>query len=256
MSAKELNPGRYRMGNMQTAVTKHTSRDLRRINRQRILQLSYFNAPIDRLGLSRLSGLSPATVTTLVGEFLEENIIAETGVKESCSGRPSINLTINPSHGYFFGVELGETVIHVDLFDLTLRRINGIKYILAAGENQPEEMLKYTVQGVQNLLTEAGLAQIQIIGMGIGIPGIVDASGTISVFAPNWGWHDVNLINRLKLHFSFPIYINNGAQAMALAELWFGAGRMRQDMVALLLGTGVGAGIVVGGTLYRGSSNS
>src|SRR5579859_3189179 len=198
MSAKELNPGRYRMGNMQTAVTKHTSRDLRRINRQRILQLSYFNAPIDRLGLSRLSGLSPATVTTLVGELLEQKIIAETGLKESFGGRPSVNLTINSTCGYFLGIELGETIIHVDLFDLTFQQINGIKYMLAAGENRPEEVLKYTVQGVQRLMAEASLSQEQVVGMGIGVPGIVDAGGAVSVFAPNWGWHDVNLLDRLK----------------------------------------------------------
>ncbi len=237
-------------------MTKHTSRDLRIINRQRILQLSYFHAPIDRLGLSRLSGLSPATVTTLVGELIEENIIHEAGAKESFGGRPSINLMINPTYGYFLGVELGETIVHVDLFDMTFQRINGIKYALAGGENRPEEVLKYMIKGVQCLLVEAGLTQEQILGMGIGVPGIVDSEGTISVFAPNWGWHDVSLLERLKHFFTFPIFISNGAQAMALAEMWFGAGRTHLDMVALLLGTGVGAGMIAGGMLYRGSSNS
>lgn len=75
-------------------------------------------------------------------------------------------------------------------------------------------------------------------------------------YAPNWDWHDVPLLELLAEHIAYPLYLDNPLRACAVAELWFGAARGRGDAVVVNLGTGVGAGLVLGGGVHRGVSNS
>ncbi len=98
----------------------------------------------------------------------------------------------------------------------------------------------------------------QLIGIGIGVPGTVNPVNDVSINAPNWGWRNVPLLDKLKqkVELDIEIWLNNGAQAMALAENWFGAGVGLNDIAVLLVGTGVGSGLITNGKLYRGASNS
>jgi predicted NBD/HSP70 family sugar kinase len=95
-----------------------------------------------------------------------------------------------------------------------------------------------------------------VLGVGISVPGLVEPSGGVSVFAPNWGWHDVPLMQMLRARIDLPLYLDNPLKAIAVAELWFGAGRGVENLVSLNIGTGVGAGVVIDGELYRGTTNS
>src|SRR5690242_1883121 len=99
----------YRLSTIQGDLLKPTARDLRKINRQNLLQLIYFHAPVSRLELSELSHLSPATVTNVVTGLLNEGIVTEFGLQESQGGRPRTSLALNADYGYFLGVDLGET---------------------------------------------------------------------------------------------------------------------------------------------------
>jgi glucokinase-like ROK family protein len=235
---------------------KRTTRDLRKINRQILLQLIYFHTPTTRLELSELSGLSPATVTNVVTMLLNEGIVTELGAQESLGGRPRISLALNAEHGYFIGVDVGETYIHIELLDLTLQKVSFTRRVLAADEVQPEQIVNYLVPDIHSLLDQAQIREEKVLGIGIGMPGIVDQQAGVSVFAPNWGWHNVPLSQLLTEKLSVPIYVDNGAHVMALAERWFGPGRTVNDMAVLLLGTGVGASIITRGELYRGATNS
>jgi predicted NBD/HSP70 family sugar kinase len=84
----------------------------------------------------------------------------------------------------------------------------------------------------------------------------VDRATGIAEYAPNWDWHGVPLLDLLTEHIAYPLYLDNPLRASAVAELWFGAARGRGDAVVVNLGTGVGAGLVLGGGLHRGVSNS
>lgn len=243
---------------MGVDVTRLTSRDLKRTNRSRLLNLLYFNAPTSRFELSQLSDLSPATVTKIIGELIDEQIVIETGVEDSQGGRPRTTLIINPEYGYFIGVDVGETHIYVELFDIRLHSLSYVKYTLSPEENHPEDVTRYIVQGVRALLSALNIPDEKVLGVGIGVPGMVDRSGGVSIFAPNWGWQNIALQDLLRRDLKLPILLDNGAQAMALAEMWFGAGAGGGlvDLVVLLIGTGIGAGVIADGKLYRGASNS
>src|SRR5689334_12933394 len=90
--------------------------DLRRINRQAALEKIYFEGPLSRLELSRRCGVSPATMTNVVSELLEQGVITESGSKRSEGGRPHTLLTINPDYGAFVGIDVGETHVRIELF--------------------------------------------------------------------------------------------------------------------------------------------
>lgn len=234
----------------------YTSRDVKKSNRAHLLNLLYFNEPTTRLDLSRDSGLSPATVTKIIAEMIEEGIVIETGLEDSQGGRPRTTLNIDPEYGYFIGVDVGETHVYVELFDIKLRTLRDIRYALTSNEILPEEIARLIIDAVRTIQHDARIPDEKIIGIGVGVPGVVEREGGVSIFAPNWGWHNVGLLDLLRDALRIPILLDNGAQAMALAEMWFGAGRGCNNMVVLLIGTGIGSGVIAEGKLYRGTSNS
>src|SRR6201992_515966 len=95
-----------------------TVRDLRRENRAAVLWSLYLSHPRSRLELSAATGLSAASVTNVVRELIDEGIVIETGLAESDGGRPRAILAMNAEYGYLIGVDIGETRIRVELFDL------------------------------------------------------------------------------------------------------------------------------------------
>ena len=233
-----------------------TTRDLRRANQQTLLQLIYFSGPITRHELGVLSGLSPATVTNLVNQLIERNLVMSVGFEESQGGRPRETLSINPQAGYFIGVEVAETHIYSALYDLKLRKLEDMHIDVTTDENHPDQIANHITRGIKDLQARQNIPDAAIVAAGVGMPGIVNREGGVSVFAPNWGWHDVPLVDMLHQKLSTPIQVDNGMQALALAEHWFGAGQNVNNLAALLMGTGVAAGIIIDGQLYRGSTNS
>lgn len=213
---------------------------------------------MSRLELGHRSDLSAATVTNVVAELLAEGIVVEAGSEESDGGRPRTILAINPAYGYFVGVDVGETVVCIELFDLTLRSLRTVTHPLTATDNRPVTVVRHIVAGLDSVLAAAAVRPDNVIGIGIGVPGVVEragGAGGVLVHAPSWGWQAVPLMAMLDEQITLPIALDNGAKAMAQAELWFGAGRGVDDLAVLLIGTGIGAGIITQGALYRGATN-
>ncbi len=187
-----------------------------------------------------------------------KKILVETGIRRSESGRPSTLLAINADYGKIIGMEVGETFIRGELFDLAFN-LNG-KYEFAFSNDQVTEqnIVEEIIRCVKTLTTVANVKESEVLGIGIGFPGLVDPVKGLSIFTPNWGgWHNVSITKQLAGHLAAPIYIDNGgAKLMAVGELLFGAGRGLSHFVVLLMGTGIGSGIIANGKLFRGSSNN
>jgi predicted NBD/HSP70 family sugar kinase len=233
-----------------------TIRDVSRANRSRVLRELYFHGPSSRPRLSRDTGLSPATIANIVGELAAEGIVLEAGVDESQVGRPSAILKVDPDYGSFIGVALGETHMQIELFDATLAKSAAVVYPLDAAQNEPSTVVDLVVRGVREVQTAAGVSDDDVLGIGIGMPGIVERSREVRVHIPGWGWRETPIMAMLAEQLTLPIFIDNGAQALAQGEMWFGAGRGFNHLAVLLIGTGVGAGIIVDGAVYRGATNS
>jgi predicted NBD/HSP70 family sugar kinase len=154
------------------------------------------------------------------------------------------------------GVDIAETYVRVELFDLALSVLARADEDMRPGEIRPEQVVGHVASAVGSVVAQAGIEGARVLGVGVSVPGQVDREAGVSEYAPNWDWHDVPLLDLLAEHIAYPLYLDNPLRACAVAELWFGAARGRGDAVVVNLGTGVGAGLVLGGGLHRGVSNS
>jgi len=235
---------------------KRTSRDIRIANRFEVLRHIIAASPVSRQQIAGEAGLSLATAANLIGELLELRLLVEVGYEDSGGGRPRGLVAINPAGGVLVGVDVAETYVHVELFDAALTVLASVEEELHPQENKPEQVVAHIASSVRKALARAGVGPDRVLGAGLSVPGQVDREGGVSVFAPNWDWHDIPLRSLLSASLDLPIYLDNPLRACVVAELWFGAGRGRDDVVVVNLGTGVGAGLAFGGSLYRGATNS
>src|SRR5579859_4861195 len=148
-------------------IRKSVVPDVRQINRSTVLRRIYLGQSMSRQKLSQHSGLSSATITNVVAELLQVGIVIESGIEASHGGRPRSILTINPHYGYFIGAEVGDTLIRVELFDLTLYKLGAVAYPAVLSENQPEQVVEYIDQGVKAVLAVSGVTLENVLGIGV-----------------------------------------------------------------------------------------
>ncbi len=233
-----------------------TTRDIRQANRLQILHQLLLRKHSTRQELSQHTGLSTATVANLVAGLLDEGLVVEAGVEASQGGRPTAILAVNAAAGACIGVDVAETYIHFDLYDLILKNLAEYEIELPSTQKEPQEVVQLIAQGVNYLLAQAELPRQKVVGVGISIPGPFEHSTGVSVFAPSWGWKNVPLKAMLEKELNLPLYMDNPLKFNTIAEAWFGAGREVETMAAIVLGTGVGAGLVISGQLFHGASNT
>ena len=235
---------------------KRTSRDIRVANRFEVLRQIIAAGTVARQEIALETGLSLATVSKLVAELIQAGLLEEVGFQDSGGGRPRGLVAVPRGGGVLAGVDVAETYVHAELFDTGLNVLASVEEPLHPQEKRPEQVVAHIVSSLRTAGRQAGVDLDRALGVGISVPGQVDPDGGVSVFAPNWDWHDVPLRDQLATELHPPLYLDNPLRAGVVAELWFGAGRGRDDVVVLTLGTGVGAGLAFHGMLYRGATNS
>lgn len=233
-----------------------TVRDMRRANRAVLLSKIYLDGPLSRQELTQLTSLSQASVSTLVAEFIDEGLVEEAGFVESDGGRPRVLLQVSPTFGYVIGVDVGETRVQVELFDLAMRALAKADYPIERMAMGPDVIVADIIAGIDAVTTEASVDPASVLGVGVAVFGVVDQGEDGLVHAQTLGWDGVPLRAMLKAGTSIPIHIDNGAKTLGQAEMWFGAGRGAQHAVIALVGSGVGAAVVADGSSYRGSHSS
>jgi predicted NBD/HSP70 family sugar kinase len=233
-----------------------TVRDLRRDNRAVLLSSLFFEQPLSRPDLSAATGLSPASVSNVVRELIDEGIVVEAGSVDSDGGRPRVLLQVNPDYGYVIGVDVGEIRVRVELFDLTMAERAKVDYPLDPRQHDVAVIVEAILAGLDEVLSRSGVSPSAVLGVGIGVPGIVENGPDARVHGQSYGWDAVPLERLLRAGTNLPLHIDNGAKTMGQAELWFGTGRGTQHAVVCLIGSGVGASIIAHGSSHRGSTSS
>ncbi|KOG30403.1 ROK family transcriptional regulator [Streptomyces resistomycificus] len=237
-------------------MARRTARDLRSENRFEVLHALFERGPSTRQELARHTGLSPATVATLVTEFLSGAVLHVAAVERNTGGRPQERLTINPDRGRIVGVDVAETYVDATVYDLALEGLGHGEVALDEHENDPDYVVDGIVRAIESAVQDGATEREHVIGVGVSMPGHVHPEAGVSVFAPNWDWHDVHVEKLLEESLSIPVYVDNPLKAVVLSEMWFGAGRTEDSMAVVNLGTGVGAGIAIDGALVRGTTNN
>ncbi|MGW0657301.1 ROK family transcriptional regulator, partial [Streptomyces umbrinus] len=227
-----------------------TVRDLRRGNRTAVLRRLYFEGPMSRFELGPATGLSSGSISNVVAELVGDGLVEEAGSVDSDGGRPRTLLRVAPASGHMIGVDVGETRVRVELFDLTLTELARTERPLEHQGYDVDVIVGHIRDGIAEVLAAAEIAPEQLLGVGIGVPGIVErtpAEGAV-VHGQTIGWPAVPLESLLRtacgLPDSVPYFTDNGAKTLGQAEMWFGAGRGADNAVVVLFGSGVGASLV------------
>jgi predicted NBD/HSP70 family sugar kinase len=231
-----------------------TVRDVRRANRASLLTDLFHGGRQSRQQLGDTTALSQASVSNLIGEMIDEGLVEEAGLVGSDGGRPRALLRVAPGYGYVVGADVGETRLLVELYDLSMSRLGMAEYALE--RNTPETVAARLVQGLAAVIAEAGVDDSEVLGFGVGVAGVVDQTGDAVVHSQTTGWDAVPLGEMLRASTEVPIFVENGAKTVGQAEMWFGAGRGARHAVIVMVGTGVGAAVVMDGRSYRGAHSN
>ncbi|GAA3045734.1 ROK family transcriptional regulator [Kitasatospora albolonga] len=241
---------------------KQTVRDLRRGSRSTLLHRLYFEGPLSRQELGRISGLSGGSVSNVVGELIADGLVEECGSVDSDGGRPRILLQVTPDRAHLIGVDVGETQVRVALFDLALTELAASDHPLSDHGHDVDHVVELMLTGIGEVLERTGVDRGTVLGVGIGVPGIVeqgepDSDGYgVVVHSQTVGWDAVPLGRLLRAGTDLPLYVDNGAKTLGQAEMWFGAGQGARHAVVALFGSGVGACVIADGSRFRGATSS
>ncbi len=232
-------------------------RDLRRVNRGAVLRRLFLDGPLNRVALAQMTGLSSGSVTNVTAALLDESVISEVGLEESDGGRPRVMLQVNPDFGSVIGVEVGETRIRVEAFDMRMRVAGVADVPLHPQHHAAPVVVDRIIVAIEKLKGQLDAEGRRLLGVGVAVPGIVAYQPRGSrVHAPNIGWRDVPMEEMVRARVALPVFVDNGAKALGQAEMWMGAGRGVSNAVIALWGTGIGAAIFTNGSLYRGPASS
>lgn len=189
----------------------------------------------------------------MVTELADDGLLEEAGVVESDGGRPRTLLRVAPASGALIGVDVGETRVRVELFDLAMTELARSELPLTHHGYDVNLIVRHIADGIVTVLRESAVAPGSLLGVGVGVPGILDRGGPggAVVHGQTIGWDAVPLeallCEAVELPEGVGFFLSNGAKALGQAEMWFGGGRGAQDAAIVLLGSGVGACIVTDG---------
>jgi glucokinase len=157
---------------------------------------------------------------------------------------------------FIVGIDLGGTNLKIALLDLKYR----IKYKEVLNTRKfikKENLISAIIDSINKVIDNNNLSRANILGIGLGLPGPIDYERGVVHFFPNIpGWKEVGLKTILERRLRLPVFVDNDAKLMSLAEYKLGAAKGSRNAVCITLGTGVGGGIILNGNLYRGSSNA
>ena len=224
---------------------------IREINLSIILNCLRSTAPLSRSQLAQMTGLNKTTVSSLVKELLDGGFIKEVGLGNSHGGRRAVMLDLNPNAGNIIGLEIGVDFISIILTDFRARILWRSKRETDPTQNQ-DTILDLAIELARDARAAAGPDGDSLLGIGIGVPGLVDSSSGVLLFAPNLRWRDVPIKDVFTSELGIPVFVDNDANVAALGERYLGIAQNTEDFIYLAAGVGLGGGIVLGGKLYGG----
>ncbi|TVP48675.1 MAG: ROK family protein [Gemmatimonadales bacterium] len=220
------------------------------------LETIWYRRRISRADLSRLLEVSRSTASELVSDLLATKLVAEVGDGPSRGGRRPILLEFQDEAHLILGVDMGATHVAVALTNLR-GRVLAWREEAHPVRSDPDGTRELIVRLCEACLADVPGASEALLGLGVAVPAPVDhrdpkrLSPTVLP-----AWEGRSGFESLETHFGVPVFMDNDANLGAVAERWWGAGRGIEDFTYIKLATGIGAGLMVGGEVYRGATNA
>nr|WP_165845404.1 ROK family transcriptional regulator [Streptacidiphilus pinicola] len=230
--------------------TPGSQSSLHRANLERVLRAVRMAGSLTQAEIARSTGLSAATVSNIVRELSEAGTVVVTPT--SSGGRRARSVSLSADAGIVVGVDFGHSHLRVAIGNLAHR--------VLAEESEPidtdasaDQGFGRTEQLVARLLEQTGFPAEKVIGVGLGVPGPIDVeTGALGSTAILPGWTGIAPAKELSRRLGMPVRVDNDANLGALGELVWGAGRGLSDLAYIKVSSGVGAGLVIAGQIYRG----
>jgi predicted NBD/HSP70 family sugar kinase len=230
------------------AVTERTPGPVLSPAHINILRLLNQSGPLSRTELVALSGISKATMSALVADLIAQSYLQEGEIVYG-AGRPSIRLELVAKSAFFIGVSLAGAPFIALATDLTGAVVDTRTFEAAT---EPEQVVRTIASAVAEIAGGGAIDPSRIGGVGLAIPGLVDAAASVCVRSTLLGWRDVPIGSMVAEATGFPTFMENDANAATVGEHLFGGLRGSDDCTLISVGAGVGCGHVLGGELHRG----
>lgn len=227
-------------------MPNHRNRVYTDVNRSAILAHLGAYGPVSRAELARILGVTPPLITQLVRQLIVDGLVQELDLSPSQGGRPSRMLGLVSTAGHAIGVKIAVehvAFVEVSIDGVVVRSLNApFDCTSAMAVANLAELLQSFIKG----------GETHLLGVGVGVPGTIDEQGIGVVNSTQLGWNRVALGSTLRRALNLPVLIDNNVNALSMAERLFGQGRFFKDFLVVTIGTGVGAGIVADGKVFRG----
>ncbi len=230
------------------SLQKATRQDTKEHNRDLVLKAFFDHESISRAEIARITGLTRATVSTIVSSFLDEGLVENVGRGESIGGKAPILLSLIGDARYLIGVNLKEEQFVGAIVNLRGEIKDEITLSLSQTDGQGAVELIYQI--LDHLLAQLWTP---IIGIGIAAPGLINTTEGVIVNAVNLEWHDLPLASLIRERYHLPVTILNDSQAAAIGEYVYGHEHKRnKNLIVVSVRHGIGAGILIDGKLFQG----
>ncbi len=228
---------------------------LKDINKRLVLDTIKRKPNLSRYEIAKEVKLSPATVSTMVDLLIGENLVIETGMRDTIVGRKPQNLIYNPDSAYVIGgyvesEKLGIAKMNLDGRIIQIEEVNLTENVTS------EYVLEEIVRLIQKLLNGNNQNNSHVLMIALAVPGMIDTEDGVAIFSPPFGWKDVHFKEILEERLNIPVYIDNDDRLAALGEKTFGVGKGVTNLIYVDVEGGIGSGIVLNGDIYRGTHNT
>jgi predicted NBD/HSP70 family sugar kinase len=230
-------------------IKKSNQEESRQHNRRLVLSTIYQHGEISRVEIAHHTHLTRTTVSEIVAELMRDGLVKEIGLAPSTGGKPATLLGVAENAHWLIGVDLGEKEFCGAL--VNLRGEIGQYRCLARNGDNAEAALEQVYRLIEELIA---LADRPVIGIGIGVPGLMEPESGRVRQAVHLDWHDLPLGDLLYQRFHLPVHLSNDCQVAALGEYTFGGPGANRNLILIKAGRGLGAGIVLNGQLFYGDN--
>ncbi len=224
--------------------------------RQQVFERVRAAGQIARVQVAKDLGISPASVTAMTSELIDAGLIEEIAAprdSETGRGRPAVALGVRAEAHRVAGMKLSDREHTAVIVDFAGKLIANETIPKRPGAMSLDALIDASEDLLNRVCAKAGLSRQDLSAVGLGVPGFVDRRGGIVLWSPVLAQRPVSLAAAASARLGLPVHIDNDANMVTLAELWFGAGRKLSDFAVVTIEHGVGMGLVLNHRIYRGA---
>jgi predicted NBD/HSP70 family sugar kinase len=231
---------------------------VRNINRFDVLHaIRLHDNEISRSKIAELTGLSQATISSIVSHLIQEGALIEEGASQleiRGRGRPLVSLRLRPEYMFVAGVKIATHQIVVSLTDFIGNICASDNIECEPFQLGPEKLAVFVAKAIRACLRKVERSVEEVSGVGIGLPGYVGLNSGMVYWSPVFKERNVQFGKIMQSRFDVPVFIENDANLVTLAEHWFGLAKGLEHAVVITIEHGTGSGLILNGKLYRGAT--